>query len=436
MYTPLKKALYGLKQSPKNWNETLREFMNSHDFYDTEFAPGLFVSSDGNKRIAAYVDDCVLAADTEEDLDEIIEMFKNTFEIKAIVIMNEEKQLETDILGIDLKYDLNKGIITLSMKSYIDKFNNDFPLLKLKEYENNLTTEQKKDLTPHFSEYNLNPNEDTLLMNKTEYKEKVKYIQKSIGMPNYLRTRGRLDLEFAVSKIARFAFYAHAKVIKAVDRLIKYTYVKRDLNVVIKREKKQPDEITVITDASLGSEYDVKSRIGGIIWFGNTFMFGFFKKKSSIVCDSSAECELDALNKGEKLTLHLKFKLEKLFKKNFKINIITDSKPVLEWLKKTYIGGRTKFLGIRIGRLKERLKDKSNFLRKIDGLENVADPLTKQVSSTDFKNLSKIMEGNITPQNLLPLTNLVETEEEFARCKDRVCSGRMIKSLLRGCAGI
>ncbi|CCH61730.1 hypothetical protein TBLA_0F01880 [Henningerozyma blattae CBS 6284] len=220
------------------------------------------------------------------------------------------------------------------MKSYIDKFNDDSPLLKLKEYENNLTTEQKKDLTPHFSEYNLNPNEDTLLMNKTEYKEKVKYIQKSIGKLNYLRTRGRLDLKFAVSKIARFALYPHVKVIKAVDRLIKCTYVKRDLNVVMKREKKQPDEITVITDASLGSEYDVKSRIGGIIWFGNTFMFGF-SNKSSIVCDSSAECELDALNKGEKLALHLKFKLEKLFKKNFKINIITDSKPVIEWLKIT-----------------------------------------------------------------------------------------------------
>ncbi|CCH59369.1 hypothetical protein TBLA_0B05400 [Henningerozyma blattae CBS 6284] len=410
VYTPLKKALYGLKQSPKNWNETLREFMNSYDFYDTEFAPVLFASSDGNKLIAAYVDDCVLAAETEEDLDEIIEMFKNTFELKVIGIMNEEKQLEPDILGIDLKYDLNKGIVTLSMKSYIDKFNDDFPLLKLKEYENNLTTEQKKDLTPHFSEYNLNPNEYILLMNKTEHKEKVKYIQKSIGKLNYLRTRGRLDLEFAVSNIARFALYPHVKVIKTVDRLIKYTYVKRDLNVVMKREKKQPDEITVITDASLGSEYDVTSRIGGIIWFGNTFMFGF-SNKPSIVCDSSAECELDALNKGEKLALHLKFKLEKLFKKNFKINIITDSKPVIEWLKKPYIVGRTKFLGIRIGRLKERLKDKSTFLRKIDGLENVTDPLIKPVSPTDFKNLNKIMEGNITPQNLLPLTNLVETEE-------------------------
>ncbi|CCH57825.1 hypothetical protein TBLA_0A00240 [Henningerozyma blattae CBS 6284] len=35
VYTPLKKALNGLKQSPKNWNGTLREFMNSHKFYDT-----------------------------------------------------------------------------------------------------------------------------------------------------------------------------------------------------------------------------------------------------------------------------------------------------------------------------------------------------------------------------------------------------------------
>ncbi|CCH57824.1 hypothetical protein TBLA_0A00230 [Henningerozyma blattae CBS 6284] len=94
---------------------------------------------------------------------------------------------------------MNKGIITLSMKSYIEKFNEDFPLLKQKDHNNNLTTEQKKNLTPHFSEYNLNPNENTLLMNKKAYKERVMCIQKCIGKLNYLKTIGRLDLEFVVT---------------------------------------------------------------------------------------------------------------------------------------------------------------------------------------------------------------------------------------------
>ena len=72
--TPLKKSLYGLRQSPKNWNDTLREYMNKKNFYDNEFSPGFFVSKDGEAMIAVYVDDCLLAAKTEEKLDELVEI--------------------------------------------------------------------------------------------------------------------------------------------------------------------------------------------------------------------------------------------------------------------------------------------------------------------------------------------------------------------------
>lgn len=112
--TPLNKALDGLKHPPKNWNDTSRQFLKKYNFYDTEHAPGLFISKDEEKIIAAYVDDTLIAAKNEEEIDKIIRMFQKSFDLKIIGIMND-RRLRTDILGLDLDYDLNKVVATLSL---------------------------------------------------------------------------------------------------------------------------------------------------------------------------------------------------------------------------------------------------------------------------------------------------------------------------------
>ena len=99
--TPLKKALYGLKQSPKRWNDTLKHYMNSIGLYDSIYSPGLFISSDGNVMIAAYVDDCIIAASSDKLINEYISKMKEKFSLKEIDLMRNNI-LDTDILGIDL----------------------------------------------------------------------------------------------------------------------------------------------------------------------------------------------------------------------------------------------------------------------------------------------------------------------------------------------
>ena len=57
-------------------------------------------------------------------------------------------------------------------------------------------------------------------MKKDEYKNKVKYLQELIGKLNYIRSRGRIDLEFPVSKIARLVLYQHKKVFEIIEKLL------------------------------------------------------------------------------------------------------------------------------------------------------------------------------------------------------------------------
>ena len=396
--TPLRKALYGLKQSPKRWNETLKDFMNEMGLYDSIYSPGLFVSKNGNIMIAAYVDDCIVAARTEQDLDEFIKKLETRFSLKIVGTM-KNNVLDTDILGMDLHYNYEKGNITLSMESYIRRLKDDYPMI----LNDNMIYES----IPNIDGYKLNPKNEDLIMKKDEYKKKVKYLQELIGKLNYIRSRGRIDLEFPVSKIARLVLYPHKKVFEIIEKILKYVYTTKDMKIVFRREEyKNLLNITVISDASLASEFDLKSRCGALIWIGNNFFHGF-SKKSSILCSSSAEAELDAINYAEKIALLLKLKLEKLMNtEKINITLITDSKPALDWLKQDYFKARTKFLGLRIERLKERIKDKDVKLRKINGKENPADPLTKSTSVKDFKKLKMVLQHELTPKELLPITVL------------------------------
>ncbi|CCK73020.1 Ty1/Copia family ribonuclease HI KNAG_0M01670 [Huiozyma naganishii CBS 8797] len=261
----------------------------------------------------------------------------------------EEEKLDTDILGLDLKYDLRKGVISLDMRSYLTKLE--------EEYKNVIGDYGKIGKVPHVTSYKIHPKEQVFEIDKTEYKRKVKYLQELIGKLNYVRSRGRLDIEFAVRKSCQLVLYPHPKVIEATEKITRYLFGTKTLGMTFKRDVNKALNITVVSDASWNTEFDLKSRAGAAIWLENNFFYGF-SKKSTIVCDSSAESELDALNMAEKIALFLKFKLEKICpNKKRKITLITDSAPALGWLKQDYYKPHTKFIGLRVERLKERVDD-------------------------------------------------------------------------------
>lgn len=118
--TPLRKSLYGLKQSPYNWNNTLKNFINSIGLHDSIYSPELCVSEDESIIIAAYVDDCLIAAKDEEKLVKYMKLLKNKFALKELNFMNHDK-LETDLSGLDLSYNREKGTIQLNITRYIEK---------------------------------------------------------------------------------------------------------------------------------------------------------------------------------------------------------------------------------------------------------------------------------------------------------------------------
>ena len=110
-----------------------------------------------------------------------------------------------------------------------------------------------------------------------------------------------------------------------------------------RRGKIQTNTLTVAADASLATEFDMKSRIAALIWFGDNLIYGF-SKKSTLICDSSTEAEIDALNFSVEIANLLRYKIERLVNMTVKIEILTDSKATIGFLKQVYVKPRQNLL--------------------------------------------------------------------------------------------
>lgn len=387
----LDKALYGLKQSPKEWNDHLRRYLNSVGLKDNTYTPGLYQSKDKKLMIAVYVDDCVIAASDEQRLDDFISNLENTFELKITGTLIDDI-LDTDILGMDLIYNKKLGTVDLTLKSFIEKM--------AEKYIEELDKVRKSSI-PHTSIYRIDPKKGELKMTEKEYKDGVLKLQQLLGELNYVRYKCRYDVEFAVKKVARLVNFPHEQVFYMIYKIIQYLVQHANIGIHYDRDLNKDKKITTITDASVGTEYDAQSRIGVIIWYGKN-IFNVYSNKSTNKCVSSTEAELHAIYEGYADSETLKATLTELGEgKNKELTMITDSKPAIEGLQRSYLQPKQKFTWIKTEIIKEKLKEKIIKLIKINGKDNIADLLTKPVSISDFDRFIKVLNNQITPQDIL-----------------------------------
>ena len=91
----------------------------------------------------------------------------------------------------------------------------------------------------------------------------------------------------------------------------------------------------------------------------------------------------------------MRYKIGRLAKITAIIDMLTDSKATIGFLKQVYVKPRTKFIGIRIKKLKYLLHDPNVSLFKIEGKSNPADVLTKPASKEKLDILRKIIQGKV-----------------------------------------
>jgi len=119
----LNKALYGLKQSARIWYNTLANILvNKLGFRALKQEPCIFINKAKDLIICVYVDDLAIISPDINLINSFITKIKEYFNIKELGLIK-------DYLGIDVDYNLEKGIMKLNQKKYIDKLVERFNLL-------------------------------------------------------------------------------------------------------------------------------------------------------------------------------------------------------------------------------------------------------------------------------------------------------------------
>jgi len=376
----LQQSLYGLKQSGANWYKLIKNFLiKKCGMTELLGWTCVFTRKEGKKQIilCLFVDDIILFTNDRTFAERIITTLKSQFDTKIVNDGSNPNTNKYDILGLQIEYSKNNF-----MKFGMEKGLED----KLPKLNVNLDKIRNVPGTPGTI-----PTEQKFVVTKSEYKQKVKWMQKVIGLASYVAYKYRFDLLYYVNIMARFTLYPSKEVMDLAKQLVQYMWCTRRKKLTWYKNTTNTDvnQLTAVTDAAFGSQPQHKSQYGNMI-FLNGNLIGAKSTRSTLTCTSSTEAEIYAISEAIPKISIIELLVEKIDNKKVTKEIITDSKPSISSF--TNIDGsklKSKFFTTRLLRAKEEIKMDNISIQYINTKDNIADILTKPVQVKDFNHLTK-----------------------------------------------
>ena len=227
------KSLYGLKQSPQLWNQELDKFFNKIGFKRADAEACLYYRYDPTSGkfalVLSEVDDLVVSGNDSE----YIAHFRNCL-IKSFASKDDDGKPDKasiawepieSFLGIKIKYDVEKGILTMNIKNKIDNLFDDHHSALHKIGTANL---------PLPSSFN-----DNDFPEEGDWSHLETYLRKHyaslVGSIIYLHTTCRPDISYAIGVLARGMHKPTRVHVNKLKCLLKYLNSHRDTPLVYKR---------------------------------------------------------------------------------------------------------------------------------------------------------------------------------------------------------
>ena len=355
----LSKALYGLKQSARIWFFTLKPKLLKLGFKVLSTEACLFINNTTKVIICLYVDDLAILAPNKAIFNDFIKSISIDFKIKNLGVIK-------DYLGIDINLNIDKGFIKLSQETYINKVLNKFNL-----------QDAKIKSTPMDSNIKLEPSKEQA------NKEDIKLFQMLIGSLLYIMLGTRVDIAFAVIKLARYASNPNKTHFTALKRVFKYLKGTKDYGITY--YKNNNHFISGYCDADYaGDIVSAKSTTGYLILLAGGII-SWKSKLQSIIAQSTTEAEYIAINAVIKEAVYIKALLEELgYYKQNKFPIYTDNNGALLLAKNPIFHERTKHIAVKYHYIRDLIIKGIIDLNYIPSKDQKADGLTKPLDRTKF----------------------------------------------------
>jgi hypothetical protein len=206
--------------------------------------------------------------------------------------------------------------------------------------------------------------------------------KQAIGSLNYLATRTRPDIAFAVNRAARAMQNPKEKDWIAVKRIFRYLQGTKNLSLRYLNEK---GGVTGYSDASYASEMTDRKSISGYVFMKGEGAISWRSKKQSIVSLSSMESEYIALTDAIKDGIWInRLEIDMDPEKLKTVVIMEDNQSTIKIAQNDIHNDRSKHIDTRYHFVREQVTNGILKLQYCPTEEMIADTFTKPLLKTKF----------------------------------------------------
>ena len=361
----LNKSLYGLKQSPRCWNEKFTSHMKSLGFKESTADPCVFTRI--NKRgkvevIAVYVDDLILLAETQEEMQQMKTSLTSTFKMKDLGELHY-------CLGINVH--IGQNSVSLCQSQYLVKL--------LEKYS---LSEANTVATP--MDYNVK-----LVKNDGSSKlaDQLLY-QSMVGSLLHAARATRPDIAHAVSVVSKFNSEPTEAHMKAVKRI--FRYIKGTINLSLNYNG-NGKPMFGYSDADWASDSDDRHSTSGNAFLLAGGAISWLSQKQQTVALSTCEAEYMALAVAAQEAIWLRRLLKdlQLIDTEEPTEILEDNQGAIAMSKNPVGHKRTKHIDIKHHFIRETIQAGTIVLTYCPTKDMVADTFTKALPRDQFEMLRR-----------------------------------------------
>ena len=346
----LQKSLYGLRQAPRNWNNTITQWLQTEGFVQSMVDPGIYVFNRDDRLyiLALYVDDSILVGPAGPFIDEFKANFGSRFNIQDLGAVSW-------LLGMSVERDRQHKTLLLSQEQYVKDALTQFGMMDCKPASTPLESKEiAGDDTPF---------------------EDASLYQSLIGKLLYASSCTRPDITAAISHLSRFMSKPQVRHWDQAKRVLRY--LKGTTHYALRHSADASLAPVFYQDASYADEDGALSRTGFLVMMAGAAVNWGSQRQHSVAL-STVEAEYMALCAATQEAMFVRQLLADLGQQQSEPSVMMDdNQGCIALSKNTMTTKRSKHINVRYHYCREKVAAGDILVVYCPTADMLADVLTK-----------------------------------------------------------